>query len=286
MTYTIKSDKLTVGVKSLGAELTSIKSPDFEYVWQGGIWKDQAPILFPACGRLCGNTYTLGGKEYKMGIHGFARSLDFKLTELSESRLVLSASETPETLESYPYRFTLTAEYEISDDTLTVNYTVKNDNDVPMSFMFGWHPGFNLWGDTPIEGFTLDFGDVYCLTHHVTNEMKFLSGAMEAFPLKDGKYNLCEEEIYQQDALIFTETLGKVTLTEPSRERAVTVTWSDNLPYVAFWKWARSDIRYLCVEPWSGVPGDGVTPEVWEDRKNLTIDGGASESFIYTVKCE
>lgn len=286
MTYTIKSEKLTVGVKSLGAELASIKSNDFEYVWQPGIWEDQAPILFPTCGRLCGNTYTLGGKEYKMDIHGFASDLDFKLTELTESRLVLSASETPETLESYPFRFTLTAEYEIAGDTLTAKYTVKNDNDGPMSFMFGWHPGFNLWGDTPIEDFTLDFGDVYCLTHHVTNEMKFLSGAMEAFPLKDGKYNLCEEEIYQQDALIFTETLGKVTLTEPTRERAVTVTWSDNLPYVAFWKWARSDVRYLCVEPWSGVPGDGVTPEVWEERKNLTIGGGASESFVFTVKCE
>jgi galactose mutarotase-like enzyme len=152
--------------------------------------------------------------------------------------------------------------------------------------MFGWHPGFNLWGDAAIEDYTLDFGDVNCLTHHVTNEMKFLSGAMEAFPLTDGKYKLCEAEIYEQDALIFTESLGKVTLTEPKRERAVTVAWSENLPYVAFWKWARSDIRYLCVEPWSGVPGDGVTPEVWEERKNLTVGSGDSESFVYTIKCE
>ena len=286
MIYTIKSDKLTVSIKSRGAELASIKSPDFEYLWQPGIWKDQAPILFPACGRITNNTYTLEGKEYTMGIHGFARGLEFEAVEIGESKLTLRAKETPETLESYPFRFTLTAEYAIVGDTLSANYTVKNENERPMSFMFGWHPGFNLWGDAPIESYTLDFGDVNCLTHHVTNEMKFLSGAMEAFPLNDGKYTLCEAEIYQQDALIFTESLGKVTLSEPTSDRSVTVTWSDNLPYVAFWKWARSDIRYLCVEPWSGVPGDGVTPETWETRKNLTVAAGESESFVYTVTCK
>ena len=286
MIYTIKSDKLTVSVSSLGAELTSIKSPDFEYLWQKGIWKDQAPILFPACGRITNNTYTYRGKEYKMGIHGFARRMEFDLVEHSESRLVLSLSDTPESRESYPFAFTLTAEYTIEGDTLGAKYTVTNNDEKPMPFMFGWHPGFNLWGDAPIESYTLDFGDVSYLTHHVTNELKCLSGAVEAFPLKDGKYTLCEAEIYDQDALIFTESLGKVTLSEPTSSRAVTVTWSDNLPYVAFWKWASSDVRYLCVEPWSGVPGDGVTPEVWEERKNITIGSGVSESFVYTVKCE
>lgn len=286
MIYTIKNGIATVRVNSLGAELISFETENGEYVWQGGIWKDHAPLLFPACGRIANNTYTYSGKEYHMGIHGFARTSEFSLVEASEDRILLSISDNDATLESFPFRFTLLAEFKLVGDTLAANFTVRNDDDKTMLFMLGWHPGFNLFGDYPIESYVLDFGDTNCLTHHPTTDTKFISGAMTAYPLEGGKYTLSEEEIYRLDALIFSDTLGKVKLCHPESPRSVEVTWSDNIPYVAFWKWAKSDVRYLCIEPWSGLPGDGVTPEVWENRLNTSLPAGKSEVFKYTVKCK
>ena len=60
MIYTLKNDKLTVEINSLGAELTSVKSTDgHEYIWQGSEWKKHAPILFPVCGRDIVSKYLL-----------------------------------------------------------------------------------------------------------------------------------------------------------------------------------------------------------------------------------
>lgn len=286
MIYTIKNEKLTARFESRGAELISLASENGEYVWQGGAWKDHAPILFPACGRIVNNTYTYAGNTYNMGIHGFARQSEFALKEISESKLVLVLEDYPESYASFPFKFTLTAEYELKGETLYVNYTVYNKDEKEMLYMLGWHPGFNLFGEGAFETFELDFGDTNCLTHHPTTDTKFISGAITAYPLKDGKYNLCPEEIYSLDAIIFSDTLGKVKLSSPTTERSVEVTWSDNLPYVAFWKWPSEDTRYLCIEPWSGLPGDGVTPEVWENRLNSKLASGKSETYTYTVTCK
>lgn len=286
MIYTIKSDRLTAAINSCGAELVSLKSDKEEYIWQGGVWREHAPLLFPACGRIAGNTYTYGGKEYTMGIHGFTRRSEFSLVEASESRIVLKLTDNESTRESYPFAFALIAEYSLEGNTLHASFTVQNTDSKPLPFMFGWHPGFTLWGDAPIESFVLDFGDTNGLTQHLTNDMKFISGAVSAYPLENGKYTLNEAEMYSQDTLIFSDTPGSVKMSTPLSERSVEVSWSDNLPYLAIWKWALSDARYLCIEPWSGLPGNGVDPEVWEQRLNVTLDSGKSESFVYTVKCE
>ena len=271
MIYTISNDKLTADINSVGAELVSLRSKTEEYIWQGGAWKEHAPVLFPACGRLVGNTYTLAGKSYAMGKHGFAYKNDFMVHEHSENRLVLILEENEESYASFPFEFRLVAEFVLNGASLEVNFTVYNNDEKVMPFMFGWHPGFCLWGDTPIEDFVLDFGETNSVTHHLCTDNKFISGAVEAYPLKDGKYNICEEEIYSQDTLVLSDTLGKVTLSAPDSERELSISWSDNLPYIAIWKWPLADQRYICLEPWSGLPGDGVSAEVWENRINISL---------------
>ena len=55
MYYTLKNDKISLSVDTLGAQMISLKSADgVEYLWQGDpqYWGDQAPNLFPFIGRL------------------------------------------------------------------------------------------------------------------------------------------------------------------------------------------------------------------------------------------
>lgn len=286
MLYTISGGSLSATVNSLGAELSSLVYRGEEYMWRGDAWPSHAPLLFPICGRLLDGKYEYRGKEYEMRIHGFAKISEFALEEKSASRLVLSLQTSEQTLAQYPFDFKVYAIYEIIDEQLRFDFKVENRGGEAMPYMFGWHPAFALWGEGEIESFKLDFGNTSCLTHHLVTETKFISGAIESYPVENGKYSLSEHEIYSQDTLIFSDTEGVCRLYREQDEREVTISWSDNLPYIAIWKLAKSDVRYLCLEPWSGLPGDGVSKEFLDKKLVTFLNSGESETYSYTVKCK
>ena len=86
MIYKIENEFLTCEIKSMGAELHSLKSKDNgkEYIWYGReeIWYGQAPILFPVIGQLNSDRYFYEGKAYSLPKHGFARKLEFNMNTL------------------------------------------------------------------------------------------------------------------------------------------------------------------------------------------------------------
>ena len=117
MIHTIKNEFLTVQISSLGAELYSIRSSDgVEYLWQGDkkYWGGRAPVMFPICGRLFEGKYTYLGKEYSMPNHGIARASEFDLVALSEESVALELKSNKETLEKYPFNFSLQIIFELS----------------------------------------------------------------------------------------------------------------------------------------------------------------------------
>ena len=71
---TLHNENVSVTLKSLGAELTSIKDASgTEYLWQGNpeFWSGQAPVLFPIVGCLRNGTATIGdNKTCSFGRHG------------------------------------------------------------------------------------------------------------------------------------------------------------------------------------------------------------------------
>ena len=107
MIFQIANEDMTVRVKSIGAELTSIRSnrEDLEYLWQGDPkwWTGQSYILFPIIGGLVDGRYTLDGKAYEMNAHGFARNMDFAVAEQTDTRLVLHLGPNDDTLAQYPF---------------------------------------------------------------------------------------------------------------------------------------------------------------------------------------
>ena len=67
---TLKNDKLSIGINTMGAELTSILNlnTNEEMLWQGDptYWKRQAPILFPIVGSVWNNKYIYNGITYEI----------------------------------------------------------------------------------------------------------------------------------------------------------------------------------------------------------------------------
>lgn len=72
----IENECLKVRIKNFGAEIISVTDKEGrEYMWSGdkSVWGYHAPIVFPICGALKDGRYTLSGKSYELGKHGFAR---------------------------------------------------------------------------------------------------------------------------------------------------------------------------------------------------------------------
>ena len=289
MNYQIKSNSLSVTVSSLGAEIISVIGKDgYEYIWQnksGEFWGGHAPLLFPHCGRLLNSKYIYGGKEYDMGSHGFARNSEFELISQTNDTLVFSLKSSEETKKIYPFDFELKAEYKIDENVVFANYTVQNNDKKLLPYMFGWHPGFNLddKNGAKTEDFYIDFGNITECTCYPLQNGAFVSPNGYTYSLPEGKYQLSEEENKREGTMIFVGTGNLAKLYSPKSERSVTLSYSNNLPYFCIWKWESADVKYICLEPWSDVPGDGVTEENFETKKMSRLPAGESEIYQYSL---
>ena len=287
MIYTLKNENLTVKINSFGAELTSVISDaGYEYIWQGEQWKKHSPVLFPICGALLDGKYIFKGREYPLGKHGFARDLEFEVAEVSDTSLSLVLESNDKTLACYPFEFKLTAKFSIEGIRLDVNFSVENTGKQIMPYMFGWHPAFVLGGSREIGSFYVDFSGKKTLTRHILQNGAFVNPFYESYPLKSGRYYLNEEEIYKNDTMIFKDIPSKVKLAGGYQKRTVSISYSDNLPYLCIWKWPDSKARYVCIEPWSDIPSDGETPENFLSRAMSRISPLEIENYEYSVLFE
>ena len=287
MIYTIKNENFTVKINSLGAELTSVLSASgYEYMWQGKEWNKHAPVLFPICGALLDGKYIFKGREYPMGKHGFARDKEFALVESTDTSLVLRLESNDETLAIYPFDFSLTASFTLDGDRLNTVFSVENTGKQIMPYMFGWHPAFTLGGNHEIGSFYVHFEGKRSLTRHLLQNGPFVDPFYTTYPLKASKYYLNEEEIYKNDTMIFKDVPTTVKLAGGYQKRSLTLSYSDNLPYLCIWKWPSSDARYVCLEPWSDIPSDGETPENFLSRAMSRISPSEKADYEYTITFE
>jgi galactose mutarotase-like enzyme len=120
----------------------------------------KAPFLWPATGRNFANGmkpvydlaaiggYDWKGKRYPMPLHGFARSMAWKVersaADATGAMARLTLADTPETRRDYPFGFALAAEYRLSGKELAILYSVaaSSDNAEPMFFSIGNHMTF------------------------------------------------------------------------------------------------------------------------------------------------
>ena len=148
MRYTVENEFLRVEVESLGAELASVvdKATGAEMLWQGdpAVWPRRAPILFPYCGKLVNGSYTVEGKQYAGGQHGFARDLEHEFLGCDGTALRFRLASSAETLALFPFDFVLESTYALEGRTLRHTLAVTNTGSRELRFGMGSHPGFNL----------------------------------------------------------------------------------------------------------------------------------------------
>lgn len=245
---TLSNAKLSAQIKSLGAELCSLKnSSNKEYIWEGNpdFWGKHSPVLFPIVGALKNNTYTHNNKEYILTRHGFARDMEFQLVEKTEHSATFSIQSNSETLQNYPFQFELQIQYTLFHSTLEIAYKVINKDNSVIPFSIGAHPALALSGN--FENYSLEFEKVEPLEYTLL-ENDLVSTQTETIATNSNSVPLTYK-LFERDALIFKK-LQSNSLTIVEKEIPLLKVHFDDFPNLGIW--TKVGAPFLCIEPWFG----------------------------------
>jgi galactose mutarotase-like enzyme len=245
-TYVLSTDSARLEVvPERGGVITSWQVKDTEILYldterftdpslsvRGGV-----PLLFPICGNLPNDTYSLQGQTYTLKQHGFVRNMAWEVsdqaTEADHASLTLSLKGNEETLASYPFAFELTHIYTLRDNTLEMTFRHTNHSERAMPFSTGIHPYFAV-SDKSMLRITLP-----------SHEYK-IKGGSEVYAFS-GSFDFTQEEI----DFAFINLKGQTaSVNDLSRNLTLNVTYDKSYSTLVFWAVKGKD--FYCLEPWTG----------------------------------
>lgn len=248
MTTTISNSNLTAQINHLGAELFSLQNQaDKEYIWEGNpaFWGKHSPILFPIVGTLKNNTFKYNEKEYHLPRHGFARDMEFTLSEKSENSATFSLISSEESRKVYPFDFELQIIYTLNQNKLIIAYNIINNNNGIMPFSIGAHPAFAL--PKSFEEYALAFEYPENLISYEL-EKDLLSDKFTTIEMIDKQIPL-NYSLFEKDALIFKQLQSKTITILENKIPLLRVRFND-FPNLGIW--TKTNAPFLCIEPWFG----------------------------------
>lgn len=243
----IKQADLSATIDPKGAELISFKKNTTEYIWEGNpdFWGKHSPILFPIVGTLKNNSYVYNDSSYKLNRHGFAREMQFDLIEKTESSATFSLNSSIETLKIYPFEFELQIVYTLEEDSLSIQYKVKNKSQSQIPFSIGAHPAFALPGN--FEDYSLQFEKNESLEYHLL-ENELISIETKKYPLQNKTLAL-NYHLFKEDALVFKKLESKTVTILKHNSPILRVQFKD---FPSLGIWTVENAPFLCLEPWFG----------------------------------
>jgi galactose mutarotase-like enzyme len=248
---TLKNETLQILIDPHGAELKQVTHAKLatQYLWIGNpdVWKRTAPVLFPIVGKVKENKLCINGNTYPMPQHGFARDMEFLCIDQSDTSAVFLLQSNEETLQFYPYAFTLAIRYELVQNKVKCTYTVSNTGDIGMYFSIGAHPGFLLQDGLQNYMLTFDNDD---LLHAYSLQDGLLSNSY-MYELNQRAIFL-EPTTFAKDALVFKSPNSKrISLVHQLQPHQVSVEF-DSIDYLGIWA-PKGCTNMVCIEPWWGV---------------------------------
>lgn len=243
MIIKIGDGKLFAEIETKGAELQRVYNANGdEFLWEGDsrFWGRRAPVLFPICGGMEGDAYTLDGKRYHMPKHGFCRDAEFYLESATETEAVLYVESDEERYTLFPFAFRFYIKYTIENGRLNVYYTVDNLDDKTMYFSVGSHEAYAC--PEGIEAYHIEFEEEERLESLVIENnliqphTVLISEGTKVLPLK--------YDYFAVDALCFRNIKSKkVYLVGENRKVEVSF---DGFEFVLFW--TKPQAPFICIE--------------------------------------
>lgn len=281
MDISVENDNLLVKIKSKGAELVSIRSKEtgVEYMWSGDptFWAKTSPILFPIVGTLKEDTYLYKSKAYNLPRHGFARDMEFQVTESANDYAVFALTSSPTSMGKYPFEFRLKIRYSLKGNSLHVNYAVGNEGTGEMYFSIGGHPAFKvpLIDGTRYEDYYLMFNKVEEAPRWPISDKGLIETNPAVFINNTNKIQL-NRKIFEQDAIVLKHLHSDCVSIRSFKHDHGLDFYFEGFPF--FGIWAAKNADFVCLEPWCGI-ADAVNHNQELTRKEGIEKIGAGESW-------
>lgn len=290
---TIKNCKFKATISTFGAEIHSLESLEdgTQYIHDGNpdVWKNRAPILFPFVARCLENKFYIEGKETVWTKnHGFARELETKVILKEDTKVVFELTESELTLDRYPYKFSLQTAYEITDKGLDWKITVKNNDTKSFRFSVGTHAAFTAPRNTDEKGTGIED---YQVVFEKQEPLTAVLCTPEGYLKVDEKGNAPLTAAYGEkdkgivpltsagfgNGHLFLNTGSDWVGLKNKKTGSILKIGTKGFPYVMIWQNMGSP-RFICIEPWHGIPDTENTDHIWENKLGL-IDLAPNASF-------
>jgi len=284
----ISNDTITIEVAEKGAELQSLynNKNGLQYMWEGdpAFWGKHSPVLFPIVGELKNKTYRYKGKAYQLSRHGFAREMDFKVSEQSATTLTLTIESNEHTLQLYPFPFAFSVAYALHENSIRITYQVINTGNEKMYFSVGGHPAFKI---PLVQGITFeDYQLVFSEKESVGRWPISPDGLIESTPLhllRNEDTLPLRKELFANDAIVLKELKSRsISISSAKSKHGLTVNF-ENFPYLGIWETKGGD--FVCIEPWCGIADSVNATGNLEEKEGInSLEPGGNFEASFTVE--
>jgi galactose mutarotase-like enzyme len=270
-------------VAELGAEARGWRVGATELLWPGDpeIWPEIAPILFPVVGWTRAGA-RVGGRQYALGLHGFARRQTFEIARREPDFVRFVAGDDAETRAVYPFAFQFAVEHRLGETQWETALEVTNTGEFPMPYACGLHPGFNWpFGSGARAGAQIRFSEAESAQVPDIAPGGLIARMLHSVPLREGRVMPLDEAPLAQDAVCFLDAASRVLTFQQADGSALEMSL-DGFPHLALW--TRPPAPYLCLEAWTGYSDpEGYVGDLFEKPGMIVLAPGASarHSAIY-----
>lgn len=263
-----------VVIDTRGAEMKSLKlRTGREIMWcaNPNIWGKSSPVLFPMIGTLRGGKTKIGGEEYRLPKHGFARDYEFSHSQIAQNDAIFTFTDNEDTRKLYPFSFTLKMHYTLLAGRVRIRYSVQNNSETTMPFCIGAHPAIAC----PFSG-EHEFSDYKVVFEHPEKQEAPLFNLDEGlFSSRDHVKLLTGEKdfylshnLFINDCLLFETPISKKVLLTQDFEKGVEVSWT-GFKSVALWTPSAVNAPFICIEPWCGGADFTTDRGIFEEKRGI-----------------
>jgi len=273
--FTIENEYLKIEIHPKGAELQSIynKKLSLEYMWSGdpAFWGKKSPVLFPIVGALKNDTYYFENKAYQLSRHGFARDMDFTVTDQTASSITFTLTRNDATFEKYPFQFRFDVIYSIKNNQLQVTYRVVNKGEVNQKLYFsvGGHPAFKLplLPGTAYRDYYLEFNKVENAGRWLISKEGLIEAGSTALLNNTQRLPLAKELFYK-DAIVLKQLRSDKVKVVCNTGELFEFDFT-GFPYLGIW--AAKDADFVCIEPWCGIADNVTTNQQLTEKEGINV---------------
>lgn len=286
--YGVENEDIRIKVDSHGAELRSLvdKKTGREYMWCGDAeyWGRVSPILFPVVGCYRNKQCICKGEVTTLPQHGFARDMEFMLTEQTGDELWFCLTDKENTWENYPFAFSLEIGYKLIDRMVKVMWRVSNPATEPLYFSIGGHPAFNAPVREPEKTtcYLAFEGAEKLIVRKIFDGLA--TDETKTVTLEEGGLLPVTEEVFADDALVVEDRqTGRVALLDEKKVPYLTVSF--DAPLFGVWTPPGKNAPFICIEPWYGrCDREDFTGSIEEREWGNTLSAGESFETAYTIE--